>query len=44
MAKKYNMEVDKLKELIAEPEMENIKKDMVFTKTIEMLSNNAIVE
>ncbi len=44
MAKKYNMEVDKLKELIAEPEMENIKKDMVFTKTIEMLSNNAVVE
>lgn len=44
MAKKYNMEVDKLKELIAEPEMESIKKDMVFTKTIEMLSNNAVVE
>ena len=44
MAKKYNMEVDKLKELIAEPEMENIKKDMVFTKTIEMLANNAVVE
>ena len=44
MAKKYNMEVDKLKELIAEPEMENIKKDMVFTKTIEMLSNNAVVK
>ena len=44
MAKKYNMEVDTLKELIAEPEMENIKKDMVFTKTIEMLANNAVVE
>ena len=44
MAKKYNMEVDKLKELIAEREMENINKDMVFTKTIEMLANNAVVE
>ena len=44
MAKKYNMEVDKLKEFIAEPELENIKKDMVFTKTVEMLANNATVE
>lgn len=44
MAKKYNMELDKLKELISEPEMENIKKDMVLTKTVEMLANNAEVE
>lgn len=44
MAKKYNMELDKLKELISEPEMESIKKEMVFTKTIEMLANNAEVE
>ncbi len=44
MAKKYNMELDKLKELISEPEMENIKKDMVLTKTVEMLVNNAEVE
>lgn len=44
MAKKYNMEVDKLKELVSEPELENIKKEMVFTKTVEMLANNATVE
>lgn len=44
MAKKYNMEVDKLKELISETELENIKKEMVFTKTVEMLANNATVE
>lgn len=44
MAKKYNMEVDKLKELVSEPELESIKKEMVFTKTVEMLANNATVE
>ncbi len=44
MSKKYNMELDKLKELISEPELENIKKEMVFTKTIEMLANNAVVK
>lgn len=44
MSKKYNMELDKLKELISEPELDSIKKEMVFTKTIEMLANKAIVE
>lgn len=44
MSKKYNMELDKLKELISEPELDSIKKEMVFTKTIEMLTNKAIVE
>ncbi len=44
MSKKYNMELDKLKELISEPELDSIKKEMVFTKTIEMLANNAVVE
>ncbi len=44
MAKKYNMELDKLKELVSEPELDSIKKEMVFTKTIEMLANNAVVK
>lgn len=44
MSKKYNMELDKLKELISDAELEGIKKEMVLTKTIEMLSNNAVVE
>ena len=44
MAKKYNMELDKLKELISEPEMENIEKDMALNKTVEMLANNATVK
>lgn len=44
MAKKYNMELDKLKELISEPEMENMEKDMALNKTVEMLANNATVK
>ena len=44
MAKKYNMEIDKLKELISDAEMENIKKDMAMQKTVEMIVNNAVVK
>ena len=44
MSKKYNMELDKLKELISENEMDGIKKELTFRKTIEMLGNNAVVE
>lgn len=44
MAKKYNMETDKLKELISEDEMDNIRKDMAMQKTIEMIVNNAVVK
>lgn len=44
MSKKYNMELDKLKELISDAEMEGIKKEMILSKTIEMLSNNAVAE
>ncbi|MGN1115586.1 MAG: trigger factor [Candidatus Ornithomonoglobus sp.] len=44
MAKKYNMELDKLKELISDAELDGIRKEMEFTKTIEMLANNAVVE
>lgn len=44
MAKKYNMELDKLKELLSEREMENIKKDVAIRKTIEMLVNNAVMK
>ncbi len=44
MAKRYNMEVDKLKELIQEPEMENIKKDLAIQKTIKMIVDNAVVK
>ncbi len=44
MAKKYNMELSKLKELISDNELEGIKKEMVFKKTIEMLANNAVME
>ncbi len=44
MAKKYNMELDKLKELMGEREMESLKKDVAMRKTIEMLVNNAVMK
>ena len=44
MSKKYNMELDKLKELISENERENMKKDLAIQKTITMLVNNAVVK
>lgn len=44
MAKKYGMELDKLKELISEAELDGIRKEMEFQKTIEMLTNNAVAE
>lgn len=44
MAKKYNMELDKLKELISDEEKENMKRDMAMGKTVEMLVNNAVVK
>ena len=44
MSKKYNMELDKLKELMGEAEMENLKNDLAIQQTITMLVNNAVVE
>lgn len=44
MSKKYNMELDKLKELMSEAEVDGLKKQLQFQKTIEMLANNAVVE
>lgn len=44
MAKKYNMELDKLKELISDAELENMKNDMAMSKTVEMLVNKAKIK
>ena len=44
MSKKYNMELDKLKELLGDAEKENIKQDLAIQKTITMLVNNAKVK
>ncbi len=44
MAKKYNMELDKLKELISDAESENMKKDMAMGKTVDMLVNKAKIK
>ena len=43
MSKKYGMELDKLKELISEAEIENLKNDLAIQKTITMLANKAKV-
>ena len=44
MSKKYNMELDKIKELLGDAEKENIKRDLSISKTIDMLVNNAVVK
>ena len=44
MSKKYNMELDKLKELLGDAEKESIKKDLEIQKTINMIVNNAQVK
>ncbi|MCD8180806.1 MAG: trigger factor [Firmicutes bacterium] len=44
MSKKYNMELDKLKEVLSDAEKENIKKELEIQKTIDMIVNNASVK
>ena len=44
MAKKYNMETDKLKDLLPESEINNIRNQLKVNKTIEMLVNFAEVK
>lgn len=44
MAKKYNMELDKLKEALSDVEKENIKKDLGIQKTIDMIVNHSKVK
>ncbi len=44
MSKQYNMEVEKLKELLQPADMENIEKEIALTKTIEMLVNKAKIK
>lgn len=41
MAKQYNMEVDKLKELMQEKDIENLKEEIAMNKVIDMLVNKA---
>ena len=41
MAKQYNMEVDKLKELLKDGDLENIKSDISLNKVIDMIVNKA---
>ena len=44
MAKQYNMETDKLKELLRPEDIDNIKNEKALAKTVEMLINHAVVK
>jgi trigger factor len=44
MSKKYNMELDKVKELLGDAEKENIKSNLSMQNTVTMLVNNAVVK
>ena len=44
MAKKYNMEVDKLKEFMGESEKEQMKQDMAVQEAVTFLVENAVEE
>ena len=44
MSKQYNMEADKLKELLRPEDMDGIKKEIEFTKAVELLVNKASVK
>ncbi len=44
MAKKYNMELDKLKDALSDVEKDNIKNELEMQKTIDMIVNNASVK
>lgn len=44
MAKQYNMEVDKLKEILRPEDIDAIKDEKILAKTVEMLVNHAVIK
>lgn len=44
MAKQYNMEVEKLKEVLRPEDVENMKSEKALAKTVEMLVNHAVIK
>jgi trigger factor len=44
MAKMYNMEVEKLNELMSDADKENVADDVKMSKTIDMLVNKAVIK
>lgn len=42
MAKQYGMELEKLQELVSDDEKENIAKDLVLQKAVEMITDSAV--
>ena len=43
MAAAYNMELDKIKELLGEDEKENIKRDIAIQKAVDLIMKNVVV-
>lgn len=44
MAKQYGMETDKLKEYLTADDLENIEREVIFTKAINMMVDNAVIK
>jgi len=44
MAKMYNMEIDELKKYMRPEDTEGVEKEVIFTKAIDLMVNNAIVK
>ena len=44
MSKTYNIEIEKLKEVLRPEDMENIKNDISYGKTVDMMVNKAVVK
>ena len=42
MAEQYNMEIDKLKELLGEDELKNIKEDLAIQKAVDLVTEAAV--
>ena len=42
MAELYKMEVDKVKEIFGESQLEEMKKDLAIQKAVKVLSENAV--
>lgn len=44
MSKQYNMELDKLKEALRPEDLEGIKREIEFTKAIDLIVDNAVIK
>ena len=44
MSKQYNMELDKFKEALRPEDLEGIKREIEFTKAIDLIVDNAVIK